>query len=92
MQLHFALPAGFWQDMRLYYDGKGDLRIMFGEYGGDWWHPEGSSIKMQTAKLEVRQEGDSWTVIVHDKVQLNYKDALHADKNWIPWNGTNMIT
>ena len=86
------LAAGHWQDLRLFYDAQSDLRVMFGYYDYSDDHAKGMTIRMHTAKVELQQEGDSWTVVVHDKVPLKYKEAKHQDKNWVPWNGTNTIT
>ena len=47
---------------------------------------------MHTAKVDVKPEGDSFTLTLHQDTQLNYMDAEYAEKNWIPWNGTNLIT
>jgi hypothetical protein len=86
----FGYVAGSWEDMRLFYDSKGDLRVLFTKYWG--WEAQPKRNTMHTAKVEVEQEGDSFTVTLQPDTQLNFLDAQYAEKNWVPWNGTNMIT
>ena len=82
--------GGNWEDMRLFYDSKGELRLLFNKYWG--WRAQPKRNTMHTAIVEVKSEGDSFTVRVHSDHKLHYLHAKYAEMNWVPWNGINIIT
>ncbi|GAX78167.1 hypothetical protein CEUSTIGMA_g5609.t1 [Chlamydomonas eustigma] len=75
------------EDVRLFRDDRGKIRMMFNRGFGD--HETGHT-KVQVAELRI--SGPSFELSIGPEQSLIFLGQQRLEKNWVPWEGTSLMT